>query len=236
MTETESVELLRCVVDAPVPSTEGMTSAQAREQRMICGYNKIPAPSMLPPSLCCLIPCLKQSKARRYFDIFVPDTCCVKRNGKWIIIDSLGVVTGDLVKLTSGQHAAADLKIIEVFVEEFLYSFEVKSSAHLVDLRIVIFRTFCHHRTTSEDRLQRRGYWDRSWLCRYSSRRCALCWRRVQRCSSICWGEHINRENDIWSQMASLKIPLEVKLLYGTSQALIKFTHLVRYYDKLCIH
>jgi hypothetical protein len=97
-----------------VSAIDGLSSAQARLQRQEYGKNCIPAPTALPPWLCCLIPCLKQSKARKYFDICVPDAANVRRNGRWLTLDAKGVVPGDYLRLQAGDRAAADLRVTEV--------------------------------------------------------------------------------------------------------------------------
>lgn len=92
----------------------GLSAEQARALREVHGYNLIPPPTSLPPWLCCLIPCLRQSKARRYYDICVPDDCSVRREGRWLTIDALGVVVGDTVRLLPGHRAAADIRLLQV--------------------------------------------------------------------------------------------------------------------------
>ncbi|CAM9714675.1 unnamed protein product, partial [Ectocarpus fasciculatus] len=91
----------------------GLSAEQARALREVHGYNLIPPPTSLPPWLCCLIPCLRQSKARRYYDICVPDDCSVRREGRWLTIDALGVVVGDTVRLLPGHRAAADIRLLQ---------------------------------------------------------------------------------------------------------------------------
>lgn len=100
--------------DDDVYHKSGLSTEEARDARVSCGYNVIPAPSALPPWLCCILPCLKQSKSFQYYDLFVPDECCVRRNGKWITIDAIGTVVGDIVRVREGQRVAADFSALEV--------------------------------------------------------------------------------------------------------------------------
>lgn len=44
----------------------------------------------------------------------VPEHANIKRNGKWLKMDSASVVPGDLLKVVAGQRVAADMRIIEV--------------------------------------------------------------------------------------------------------------------------
>ena len=94
--------------------TVGLTSAQAQQQRRSCGLNIIPAPGVLPAWLCCLLPCLKQNEVRKYFEICVPEYSCVRRNGRWMTLDATQVVIGDIMRLQSGDRAAAGILLLQV--------------------------------------------------------------------------------------------------------------------------
>jgi magnesium-transporting ATPase (P-type) len=97
----------------------GLSSKQATDLRKIHGSNDIPEPRGLPAWLCCLIPCLRGAKARQYFEICIPDTCTVLRNQKWILMDSLGLVPGDVVKIQPKDRVPADIRVVKVILRFF---------------------------------------------------------------------------------------------------------------------
>ena len=96
-------------------SLQGLSRSQRKIAREANGVNKIPAPNYCPSWLCCLLPCLKKTKKIKYFNECTPDFAEVKIDGKWVKIDPMGVVVGDILKITPGSPVPADIRVIEVF-------------------------------------------------------------------------------------------------------------------------
>ncbi len=46
----------------------------------------------------------------------VPDHSMVKRNQKWINLDTISIVPGDIVRIGVGERVPADIRIIKVLV------------------------------------------------------------------------------------------------------------------------
>ena len=95
-------------------SSEGLTAAKAKDKRNVSGLNTIPPPLSAPAWLCCLLPCLLHTESMEKFHECVPEHAFVKRNGKWIKLDSSSIVLGDLIKVESGERVPADLRLLEV--------------------------------------------------------------------------------------------------------------------------
>jgi hypothetical protein len=92
----------------------GLTSVEAADRRLRGGYNTIPQPNSYPDWLCCVAPCLRNTVQKKLFQSYIPESCVVLRNGIWITIDITGLVCGDIVKVMSGDHLAADCYLLKV--------------------------------------------------------------------------------------------------------------------------
>lgn len=93
-------------------SSEGLTSEKAKEIRENIGINYIKPPIWVPEFLCCLLPCLLRTDAMKLYNTIIPDFGYVKRNKKWIRLDSMSIVPGDIVRIGTGEYAPADCRII----------------------------------------------------------------------------------------------------------------------------
>uniref|UniRef100_A0A6T5VPP8 Uncharacterized protein n=1 Tax=Chromulina nebulosa TaxID=96789 RepID=A0A6T5VPP8_9STRA len=95
-------------------SLDGLSTAQAKKRRNLYGLNNVPSPVNAPAWLCCLLPCLLRTKEMLIYNDSVPEHAIVKRNGKWINMDSASLVPGDIVKIDTHERIPADIRLIEV--------------------------------------------------------------------------------------------------------------------------
>jgi hypothetical protein len=102
-------------------TSAGLDRAQRKLLREQYGLNKITSPNNCPVWLCCLLPCLKKTKKMKCYNECIPDYAEVKIDNNWVKIDPIGVVVGDIVKLTPGSHVPADIRIIEVICVTVIY-------------------------------------------------------------------------------------------------------------------
>lgn len=95
-------------------SNKGLSSTQAKKKRETYGLNSVMAPGFKTPSwLCCLMPCVMSSAQMQLYQKTIPEQAYVKRNGKWIKIDSASLVPGDIVHVCATERIPADLRIFE---------------------------------------------------------------------------------------------------------------------------
>jgi magnesium-transporting ATPase (P-type) len=95
-------------------SNEGLTTEDAKRRRETTGMNYIDPPINIPSFLCCLLPCLSSSKIMKVYHETIAETCATKRNDKWVNLDSVSIVPGDLIRISQGDRVPADAIIIEV--------------------------------------------------------------------------------------------------------------------------
>lgn len=91
----------------------GLTTEEAKKARTKFGLNSIPPPLSAPAWLCCLLPCLLQTKAMQEYHDAVPEYAMVMRNKKWLKMDAASIVPGDVIRVESGERVAADMRVIE---------------------------------------------------------------------------------------------------------------------------
>ena len=94
----------------------GLSSAESKKKQNEIGLNNIHPPVRAPAWLCCLLPCLLKTKSMEAYHECVPEHANVKRNGKWVNLDSTSIVTGDIIKVSAGERVPADMRIVEVEV------------------------------------------------------------------------------------------------------------------------
>mmetsp|Transcript_26968 Transcript_26968/g.39941 ORF Transcript_26968/g.39941 Transcript_26968/m.39941 type:complete len:215 (+) Transcript_26968:76-720(+) len=99
-------------------SPNGMEMTQRRIRRELDDMNVIPPPLKCPAWLCCILPCLLKTKDMQYFNECSAEYAEVKIDNKWVKIDPVGVLTGDVVRVTEGNRVPADLRVISVIGEE----------------------------------------------------------------------------------------------------------------------
>jgi hypothetical protein len=95
-------------------SPEGLLSEEAKEKRKQVGLNYINPPINAPSWLCCLMPCYLSTDSMKKYNDCVPDYGYVKRNGKWLRLDCISIVPGDVVRIGKGERVPADIRIIKV--------------------------------------------------------------------------------------------------------------------------
>ena len=95
-------------------SQHGLSNVFARSVRKLRGYNKIKLPGECPPWLCCLLGLKQQSKVAKILNDCIPQGSKVLRDGKYILLDTESIVVGDIVKVSRGQSAPADIRVLEV--------------------------------------------------------------------------------------------------------------------------
>lgn len=103
-------------------SLDGITTEAARDKRSVHGLNYIKPPISLPSILCCLLPCLTQSESMQRYHQCIPDSAMVKRNGKWIKIDSISLVPGDVVRVAKGDRVPADIRVFKVYYSMYIHT------------------------------------------------------------------------------------------------------------------
>jgi hypothetical protein len=91
----------------------GLTTEEAKKAREKHGLNSVPPPLSAPAWLCCLLPCLLQTKAMQQYHDCVPEYALVMRNKKWMKMDAASVVPGDVIRVEAGERIAADMRVIE---------------------------------------------------------------------------------------------------------------------------
>lgn len=101
-------------------SIDGLTTDKARSKRNIHGLNYIDPPISLPNIFCCLNPCLSQFQVIQQYNECIAENALVKRNSKWIHIDSISLVPGDIIRITVGEVLPADIRIIKVLFLFFI--------------------------------------------------------------------------------------------------------------------
>lgn len=96
-------------------SIDGISRYRRKLLRDKIGLNIIPTPNYCPPILCCLLPCLRNTKKMQCYKQSIPDFAEVKIDGKWTKIDPAGLVTGDIIKIVPGLVVPADMRIYDVW-------------------------------------------------------------------------------------------------------------------------
>jgi hypothetical protein len=95
-------------------SIDGLASDVAKEKRKKTGLNYINPPIDIPNWLCCLLPCFLSTSAMKKYNECIPDYGYVKRNGKWLRLDCISIVPGDIVRVGKGERVPADIRLIKV--------------------------------------------------------------------------------------------------------------------------
>lgn len=95
-------------------SPNGLASDVAKEKRKRSGLNYIKPPIDIPNWLCCLLACCQSATAMKQYNECVPDYGYVKRNGKWLRLDCISIVPGDVVRVGKGERVPADIRLIKV--------------------------------------------------------------------------------------------------------------------------
>ena len=93
---------------------DGLSTASAKEKRDRFGLNIVKPPLSAPAWLCCLLPCLLNTPAMKKYNEIIADFGNVKRNGKWVRLDSASIVPGDIMRITVGERVAADMRLLTV--------------------------------------------------------------------------------------------------------------------------
>eukprot|EP01038_Epipyxis_sp_PR26KG_P016616 gene16616-22704_t len=93
-------------------SPDGLSTALARTKRGQFQLNYVKPPFTPPAWLCCLLPCFLSMESVAKYGECVPDFALVKRNDKWINLDCLSIVPGDIVRISAGERVPADIRII----------------------------------------------------------------------------------------------------------------------------
>ena len=135
-------ELLKSKVDSPAYRISddvdlylqnGLEREHASQIYAATGRNKITSPQRCPGWLCCLLPCLNGTpKMKAYFSSQSESTSVV-RSGKRFLIDSEGLVVGDVIQLFSGDCVPADCRIIEVTTKSEDVRFDASVLCGVVD-------------------------------------------------------------------------------------------------------
>lgn len=92
---------------------KGLTTDEASARREKDGsFNVVDPPINCPPTVCCLLPCIKHVPSMKAFRQIKPDDAEVMRNGKWIRYDAASLVTGDIIRLEEGDIVSADCVVL----------------------------------------------------------------------------------------------------------------------------
>jgi hypothetical protein len=105
-------ELFRALQTSP----DGISTELAREKRIVKGLNYVNPPIELPALLCCLTPFVSGFHSTKKYNDCIPDKALVKRNGKWITLDTVGLVPGDIIRIAKGERVPCDMRIMKVRV------------------------------------------------------------------------------------------------------------------------
>ena len=97
-------------------SVDGLASDVAKEKRKKTGLNYVNPPIDIPNWLCCLLPCFLSTSAMKKYNECIPDYGYVKRNGKWLRLDCISIVPGDIVRVGKGERVPADIRLIKVSI------------------------------------------------------------------------------------------------------------------------
>lgn len=121
-------------------TADGLTSDAAKEKRKNSGLNYIDPPIQVPTWLCCLLPCFLSAAAMKQYNECVPDYGYVRRNGKWLRLDCISIVPGDVVRVGKGERVPADIRLIKVIANEtrpsqlsIIFLFQKQASACVFD-------------------------------------------------------------------------------------------------------
>jgi magnesium-transporting ATPase (P-type) len=121
------IELLKQIGTDP---ERGLSADEASERREKSGFNTVTPPINCPPSICCLLPCIKHVPSMKAFSRIKPEDAEVLRDGRWTRYDATSLVQGDIIRLEEGDIVPADCIVLAL--EESSSSTEL-----LVDHRLV---------------------------------------------------------------------------------------------------
>jgi len=96
------------------PSTGLSRDDAASRREKQGGFNSVDPPINCPPTVCCLLPCIKHVPSMKAFQRIKPEEAEVLRNGKWVQYDATSLVQGDIVRLEEGDVVPADCVVLQL--------------------------------------------------------------------------------------------------------------------------
>mmetsp|Transcript_28144 Transcript_28144/g.77377 ORF Transcript_28144/g.77377 Transcript_28144/m.77377 type:complete len:297 (+) Transcript_28144:120-1010(+) len=91
----------------------GLSTDEVTARREESGaFNVVKPPIDCPPTVCCLLPCIKHVPSMKAFRSIQPDDAEVLRNNDWIRYDVTSLVTGDIIRLEEGDVVPADCVVL----------------------------------------------------------------------------------------------------------------------------
>mmetsp|Transcript_26505 Transcript_26505/g.82808 ORF Transcript_26505/g.82808 Transcript_26505/m.82808 type:complete len:247 (-) Transcript_26505:1932-2672(-) len=93
----------------------GLLPSDAAARRDMYGVNSLTPPHGLPQWLCCLLPCLLQTQMMQLFNEMAGEEAGpthVLRGGRWLRMDAMSLVPGDVVQFREGQRCPADVRVL----------------------------------------------------------------------------------------------------------------------------
>ncbi|KAL7569455.1 hypothetical protein ACA910_009638 [Epithemia clementina (nom. ined.)] len=95
----------------------GLTTDEVTARREESGqFNVVKPPIDCPPTVCCLLPCIKHIPSMKAFRALQPDEAEVLRNGTWIRYDVTSLVVGDIIRMEEGDVVPADCVVLDLTV------------------------------------------------------------------------------------------------------------------------
>ncbi|CAN0029426.1 unnamed protein product [Phaeothamnion confervicola] len=98
----------------------GLSREESRKRRAMGGINVVPPPHHCPAWICCLLPCIMRGGTMRRWAAVIPDDAEVRRGNAWLRLDAPSIVCGDIIHLSPGDIAAADIRLLNLERGEFV--------------------------------------------------------------------------------------------------------------------
>lgn len=95
----------------------GLTTDEVTARREDLGvFNVVKPPIDCPPTVCCLLPCIKHMPSMKAFKALQPEEAEVLRNGTWIRYDVTSLVVGDIIRMEEGDIVPADCVVLDLTI------------------------------------------------------------------------------------------------------------------------
>ena len=93
----------------------GLTTDEVTARRETSGqFNVVKPPIDCPPTVCCLLPCIKHFPSMKAFRAIEPEDAEVLRGGTWIRYDVTSLVQGDIIRMEEGDVVPADCVVLDL--------------------------------------------------------------------------------------------------------------------------
>lgn len=96
-----------------VDPKSGLTWQRARAEAKRSGPNRVTPPIDCPPWVCCLLPCILSTNTMRRYHSSIPENALVLREREWTDVDAVSLVVSDIIQLSRGDVAPADLAVVD---------------------------------------------------------------------------------------------------------------------------